>query len=138
MEPGGIYDPRLPRCSQFVRKGVIWLFLATIAGIVPTVSLASFLNPSFPGLIRRAGLGLPEPERYPFFLLFRNQLIELYSASNTRCVQHGTSLFLPVTRGASIKSYCSTDVPDSLADYNVNRCCMDVSLFAHFAQPFVL
>ena len=135
MEPGGIYDPRLLRCSQFVRKGVIWLFLATVAGIIPTVSLASFLSPSFLCLIRRAGLGLPEPERYLFFLLSRNHLIEHYSASNTRCVQHGTSLFLSVTRGASIKSYCSTDVPDSLADYNVNRCYMDVPLFA---QPFIL
>ena len=41
MEPGTIDSPAvIPSIHLYVSKGVIWLLLATVAGIVPTVSPA--------------------------------------------------------------------------------------------------
>ena len=52
----------------FIRKGVIWLIIAMIAGIVPVVSLAIFfahlLRATLNNLISLAGPQLPEPEWY--------------------------------------------------------------------------
>lgn len=30
----------------FIRKGIVWLFIAMVAGVIPVVSLATFLHAS--------------------------------------------------------------------------------------------
>ena len=55
MESGAI-ALTIARCDSltsvfFFFKGVIWLLLATVAGVVPTVSLASFFIHTFAILI---------------------------------------------------------------------------------------
>jgi hypothetical protein len=55
---------------------------------------------------------LLKPERYVLFLLSRNRRrLSSILLPNTRCIQHGTFLFLRVIRGASVVGFSSLTAP---------------------------
>ena len=69
METGGIYAILFYRAAlkQFIRKGIVWLFIAMVAGVIPVVSLTTFFcTPllTFHNINSVAGLQLFELEWY--------------------------------------------------------------------------
>jgi hypothetical protein len=89
----------------FFFKGVIWLLLAILAGVVPTVSVISFLYVSLPfsfdvqvfACLNLNGIFCSLVQK-------REILIELESTPNIRGTQHGTFLF--ATRAGGLPAFC--------------------------------
>ena len=135
MEPGGPYttsacrgDLNLP--VFFARKGVIWVFVAIVFGVVPVVSLTVFRNiPSFTShLARRSSVAWISVVFYSISCPeIRDVDIAPFFSQNTRPAQHGTFLTSSSEQGLFVvKPHGSSDVPISVVYCNDNRHHKDV------------
>jgi hypothetical protein len=113
-----------------ILKGIIWLLIATVAGLPPTASSASFpvylLSHRY---MNEPGIHFFESERYccsrfPFICEgHRTERDSPYQFRSTSYV-----LMYHLSEALMFRTFCNTDVSASLGDYKYNRRDTDLSL----------
>jgi len=115
-----------------VLKGIIWLLFATVAGVPPTASSASFLAYLLSHCsMNDPGIHFLESERYCYSLSYVTMRdTELNAIFGISSVQHRTFLLIYclVVEAFMLRLFRNTDVSAPRGDHKYNRCDTDISL----------